>query len=343
MNDDALIKIENDLNKMTLNMESNSGFILEIQVQIVKLIREPTLVLSVTDTILHKLSTNLQNVDDESERAWLKNQTSLTIQNFIFVMHAYLVYETEKNKEKGKKLLSDAVSMLGESIGKTLEYEIKKTSPSSILSKTIEIVASTSTGMYGKAIEVGAIFSMKLFEAMTDGGDQSFLSKIIDCFGNNVGDKKKNFFIMVEKAMFKIGRNKHLIGKNILLSEMLYNYADLIEEHKLEIQSEKRNSRIMKALLGVYLLAFPFLILFVLFAIALAVFFAYSYFWGSMEVFKSSLLYIGGVFVALPATYVIFIVLSVMYMSIRNFNKARRIKNVSKHIREIALELTPGA
>jgi len=217
MSDESLVKIEDEIRNVVSIANPFIGRILDAQIQVIRFIREPMMMLSITDIMMQNLDMSLRLVSTQEERKWLKEQTSITIQHFLFLMHASLVFEINGNKDEFWLLLKEGGQLIGGAIADVLSY-----------------IGSGD----GRKL---AMDIRERLERAIDESKPSFWSRLMELIPNRekLKRKKNNFMLMLEKTLFKIGRRKNLFGKSIALSETIYDYIDPIVEHKKELAREE--------------------------------------------------------------------------------------------------------
>jgi hypothetical protein len=315
MNLEKLQMVENQISAIKSEIEPNLAYLISSQLEIIKFIQSPTLMTTIFDNILLNLHNILKNESIESEQEWIKQQSSLIIQNFIFVMHYSLLVRIKEKKKEGDLLLKDLGYQIGESINKTLKK-------SANINNLINDAASSGGNLPAM---LALNFSTSITEALTDGGHNSTLNKAISYFIENKSFEKEKFlfFNMVHQTIQKLERNYLLFGKQIIIYEMLFNYANHIELYSKETALKKKE----KGFLGSI---FQFLvkgIFLIIFSISLIIYTIYAAYTDSL---MNEFLYI-----------LIGVGLIIAYQFLAKMIENNKIKKVPNQIKKVAKLFNP--
>jgi GTP cyclohydrolase II len=315
MNLEKLQMVENQISAIKSEIEPNLAYLISSQLEIIKFIQSPTLMTTIFDNILLNLHNILKNESIESEQEWIKQQSSLIIQNFIFVMHYSLLVRIKEKKKEGDLLLKDLGCQIGESINKTLKK-------SANINNLINDAASSGGNLPAM---LALNFSTSITEALTDGGHNSTLNKAISYFIENKSFEKEKFlfFNMVHQTIQKLERNYLLFGKQIIIYEMLFNYANHIELYSKETALKKKE----KGFLGSI---FQFLvkgIFLIIFSISLIIYTIYAAYTDSL---MNEFLYI-----------LIGVGLIIAYQFLAKMIENNKIKKVPNQIKKVAKLFNP--
>ncbi len=228
--DSVLVEIETQLTVVADEATPMVNSLLQAQLKVLHFVREPDLVGAPVDLMFEKLYISLDHASSESERKWLRQQTSLTLHSFLFFVQAMFVFERKETRSEGKRLLREGAGLLAESMTQSIQH-----------------------GFSEKIVIPGAIaadFAQNLVKAVTQESDESsFLSRIANFFSAllNDNDRHGKYIVKTTEIFNKIDRNQKLLGKSIALSEMLHErisevcgFLRQIEEKKKEVAAEGR-------------------------------------------------------------------------------------------------------
>ena len=315
MNLEKLQMVENQISAIKSEIEPNLAYLISSQLEIIKFIQSPTLMTTIFDNILLNLHNILKNESIESEQEWIKQQSSLIIQNFIFVMHYSLLVRIKEKKKEGDLLLKDLGYQIGESINKTLKK-------SANINNLINDAASSGGNLPAM---LALNFSTSITEALTDGGHNSTLNKAISYFIENKSFEKEKFlfFNMVHQTIQKLERNYLLFGKQIIIYEMLFNYANHIELYSKETALKKKEKGFLGSIFQ-FLVKGIFLIIFSISLIISTIYAAYT------DSLMNEFLYI-----------LIGVGLIIAYQFLAKMIENNKIKKVPNQIKKVAKLFNP--
>ncbi|MEI6493438.1 MAG: hypothetical protein WCO94_12885 [Verrucomicrobiota bacterium] len=202
--DSVLVEIETQMTVVADEATPMVNSLLQAQLKVLHFVREPELVGAPVDLMFEKLYISLDHAASESERKWLRQQTSLTLHSFLFFVQAMFVFERKETRNEGRRLLKEGAGMLAESMTQSIQH-----------------------GFSGKNALPGIAedFAQNLVKAVTQESDQaSFLSRIANWFSALLNDDNRylEYIGSTSCILNKIERNQKLLGKSIALSEMLH-------------------------------------------------------------------------------------------------------------------------
>lgn len=221
MNTDKLIQVEQEIYALVPPDKPIIANIITAQLQILKFLRDPMMMLSITDVILQNLETSLRSAQGPDQRKWLQEQSAMVIQNYLVMIHAGVKHQIRQNESEAKRLLNDGARMLADSIFRTLSQ------------------SSGNNTHHSRASDAANRLLLAVTEE--DENASSFFSRLINWLyrKEKAEQMKKEFMRMAEQILEKISRRKKLIGRSAVISEMFHNYIREIHEYKCRAAGNK--------------------------------------------------------------------------------------------------------
>jgi len=200
-----------EMNENSLNLEKRYSYLILAQLDVLKGIENPTMLLGVMDLMLAKVELAIANCSSECEILNIRINISMIIQSFIFLVRARVEYERQKNTEEGRKLLLSAAD---------------------IAANNIQSIASAANPSGERLAIIIRQFADSILKR--DADSQSFFNKIVNFFYSKAGQKEleSNFITLLDKTFEKLGRRHAIIGRSSVISEMIHQYKDMLIDAK---------------------------------------------------------------------------------------------------------------
>ena len=197
---------------------------LQSQLQVLKYVQSPTMMLMAVDNIMHCLYKALNAAEDEITKENLKETFSTLIQSFIFAVEAKLRYEIDSAREESIQLLAEAGDLLMSSV--------------------------TSTAMMVVPVAAGQKICHvlpKMVNVFAQNAEQkSFIGRLIMVKGKKamMEEKKAEFDKTLNYIFEELDNYSALVGPSIQLHGMLKRYADGLIERYAIVQYESVKNQI---------------------------------------------------------------------------------------------------
>lgn len=195
---------------------------LQSQLQVLKYVQSPSMMLMAVDNIMHCLYKALKSAEDEITKENLKETFSTLIQSFIFAVEAKLRYEIDSAREESIQLLAEAGDLL----------------MSSVTSTAMMVVPVAAGQKVSRAIP-------KMVNVFAQNAEQkSFIGRLIMVKGKKamMEEKKAEFDKTLNYIFEELDNYSALVGPSIQLHGMLKRYADgLIERYAIAQYESVKN------------------------------------------------------------------------------------------------------
>ncbi|MDD2986100.1 hypothetical protein [Flavobacterium sp.] len=251
----------------TLSKET-SGVIqkaLRAQLAVIQLIQKPILVRTCIDTVFENLHQGIEEATNDSEIKLMRQQSALLVQSTLFFFQATILKNKKENKEEGKELFRIAtqnVASFSVQISETVAKGMLIGGTASAASLALEVGIPLIKNYFENKKEI----EKNLPEEKKEMFHKRFVNFVYGYFENS--KEEEEYLKLLDSVFDKFERNKMLLGKSILLSELIMNnYQDIINfklktdidfliKKQKEIESIKNN-----IFRGWYLLIYPFILL----------------------------------------------------------------------------------
>lgn len=197
---------------------------LQSQLQVLKYVQSPSMMLMVIDNIMLCLHKALKSAEDETTKENLKETFTTLIQSFIFAIEAKLRYEIDSAREESIQLLAEAGDLL----------------MSSVTSTAMMVVPVAAGQKVGNALP-------KMVNVFAQNAEQkSFLGRLIMVKGKKalIEEKKAEFDKTLNYIFEELDNYSALVGPSIQLYGMLKRYADGLVERYAMTQYESVKNQI---------------------------------------------------------------------------------------------------
>lgn len=218
----------------TVNQYSNdlSGMFrhaLKAQLAVLDYIQKPILINTCIDTVLENLHYSLEIAVTEAEEKMVRRQSALLIQSLLFTVHATILQKNKETRDEGIKLFKIATENIA-----TFSADIALTIGTMGGSKKAAIV-STSMNV------VADFLNKKSLENEQEVKKNSFINRIVDYFTISFENKENEnqYYALLDNVFEKIARSKGLLGKSIILSELIRNHSDQIIDYALKVEYDQ--------------------------------------------------------------------------------------------------------
>lgn len=250
----------------TLSKET-SGVIqkaLRAQLAVIQLIQKPILVRTCIDTVFENLYQGIEEATREEEIKLMRQQSALLVQSTLFFFQATILKKKTEFKEEGKELFRIATQNVSSFSG-----EILLASATGGLSTGRTIAFEAGTTLIKNYFDNKKTTENNLPEDKKETFLKRFINFVYGYFENN--DEEEQYLRLLDSVFEKFERNKILLGKSILLSELIMNNYQEIIDYKLRddlLLSEKKEKEISSIktnfFSGWYLLIYPIIFITIL-------------------------------------------------------------------------------
>lgn len=191
------------------------------QMMVIKYVQSPSLIDTTFDSLIYSLKKSLKAAESKDMALRIQEQFSLMIQNYVFFLDARLQYSLDEHKREGQQLLREAGDMLATSVVKAAE------------------LAAT-----GNISEIGNVIVQNVFQPSSP-TEKSFFSKIVNWFidEDNTSTQKNEFYQTLISLFDKMSRYQKVIGKSMLIAEMIKRYSPAIAQNACADEIEDVRAR----------------------------------------------------------------------------------------------------
>ena len=211
---DSVDTLNGYLNSLQSDASPAVMMALQSQIQVLKYVQSPTMMLMAVDNLMHCLYNALKAAEDKLQVDTLRENFASLLQSFIFVTEARLRYEIDSSRDEAVRLLADAGDMLVSSVRATAML-------------AVPIAAGVKMG--NAMPKIANVLSSK-------NEQRSFLGLLILAKGKKaiIEEKKAEFDKTLNYIFDTLDNYAELIGPSILLHGMLKRYADgLVERYSI--------------------------------------------------------------------------------------------------------------
>ena len=181
--------------------------VVQSQIQVLGLVDSPTMSGMMIDNLVQCLDSSLKQSSSEEQKAGIRDAFIRTIQNYVFLSEAKLKYAVDKNKDEAKQLLTQAGSMISDTI-------------SSVTSMAVPELGSVAVGNILGSVSKQEGFFQRL-------GSWIGSKKIIETKTKEFNQTIKGFFETLDKY-------PNLFGRSIVLNGMLTKYRHVLVDARTE-------------------------------------------------------------------------------------------------------------
>jgi hypothetical protein len=230
-----IVTEENDGKKLLAGM-------LKAQLEVIQSIKNPTLCNSAFDLLIETLNIAEMELIDEKELRQVQTRVSLMINSIVFFLDAYLCYMEDKHSKEGQELLKKGCNALATTANELIQE--------------VSISNLPNIALRGGPVLVVA---EKLFKNIVKEG---FITKVLDFIfkGERLEKHRNDHYTFLDSAIEKLKRHKNILGKSVILSELVHNQKDKLAEHFNPLPIEPRYKSIILiptlSILGVIILMF---------------------------------------------------------------------------------------
>ena len=211
---DSVDTLNGYLNSLQSGVSPAVMMALQSQMQVLKYVQSPTMMLVVVDNLMHCLYSALKAAENKQQKETLRESFASLLQSFIFVSEARLRYEIDSNRDEAIRLLADAGDMLVSSVKSTA---------------MLAVPVAAGVKMGNAMPKIANVLSSK-------NEQRSFLGLLILAKGKKaiIEEKKAEFDKTLNYIFDTLDNYAELIGPSILLHGMLKRYADgLVERYSI--------------------------------------------------------------------------------------------------------------
>lgn len=204
---------------------------IKAHLSILKIIDNPRLIEPCIDNILENLHQGIEMASTEDEIKFLRSQCSNILQTILLYVHAKLLMSKASHKERGLELIK---------MGDQQYFDCFVTLSSGIALGTGIAPPSEHLRLLGK----GKDFLQSNFLKKSENTNESF--KIFEFIKGykTFKDFENEFYLTLDNIFEKLFRYRDLLGKSIILSELIRNHHKDMILHFTKAQ--KRNATISK-------------------------------------------------------------------------------------------------
>jgi len=227
---------------------------LRAQLAVVQLIQKPILVRTCIDTVFENLHQGIEEASSEAEIKLMRKQSALLVQSTLFFVQATILKKKKESNEEGKDL-----------------FRIATQNVASFSGEILLTVATNGTSLVPVGLELFKNYfdnKKEIEDSLPEEKKVQFHKRFVNyVYGFFENSKEEEDYLKLLDSVFeKFERNKTLLGKSILLSELIMNNYQEIIDYKLRdeiillVKKEKELSEIKTSLFsGWYLLIYPFI------------------------------------------------------------------------------------
>jgi hypothetical protein len=194
-------KLQDSLDIVSLKGDNGAALahVFRAQLQVIQVLKDPRLCNSAFDLLLESLNEVSQTASTET-MVEMQRKTVLMVNSMLFFMEAYVIYKEHQLSRDAEDLLNKASDMLAQT-------------------------ATESLAGFG-AVIVGPVLVKNI---ITSG----FLGKVVGVIAAFFsGDKlRREYYDFLIKSFEKMERNRELLGKSLLLSELIHNKKEELAEY----------------------------------------------------------------------------------------------------------------
>ena len=209
---DSVDTLNGYLNSLQSDASPAVMMALQSQIQVLKYVQSPTMMLMAVDNLMHCLYNALKAAEDKLQVDTLRENFASLLQSFIFVTEARLRYEIDSSRDEAVRLLADAGDMLVSSVRATAML-------------AVPIAAGVKMGNAMPRI-------VNMFASQN--AQRSFFGNLIMAKGKKaiIEEKRAEFDKTLNYIFDTLDDYAELVGPSILLHGMLKRYADgLVERY----------------------------------------------------------------------------------------------------------------
>lgn len=216
------------LNRYLQSLQADASpcvmMVLQSQLQVLKYVQSPTMMLMAVDNIMLCLHKALKSAEDEITKENLKETFSTLIQSFIFAVEAKLRYEIDSAREESIQLLAEAGDLLMSSV-----------------TSTAMMVVPVAAGQ-----KIGHVLPKMVNVFAQNAEQKSFIGRLIMVKGKKamMEEKKAEFDKTLNYIFEELDNYSALVGPSIQLHGMLKRYADGLIERYAIVQYESVKNQI---------------------------------------------------------------------------------------------------
>lgn len=211
---DSVDTLNGYLNSLQSDASPAVMMALQSQIQVLKYVQSPTMMLMAVDNLMHCLYNALKAAEDKLQVDTLRENFASLLQSFIFVTEARLRYEIDSSRDEAVRLLADAGDMLVSSVRATAML-------------AVPIAAGVKMGNAMPRI-------VNMFASQN--AQRSFFGNLIMAKGKKaiIEEKRAEFDKTLNYIFDTLDDYAELVGPSILLHGMLKRYADgLVERYSV--------------------------------------------------------------------------------------------------------------
>ena len=234
---------------------------LRAQLAVVQLLQKPILVRTCIDTVFENLYQGIEEASSEAEIKLMRNQSALLVQSTLFFVQATILKKKNESKEEGKDLFRIATQNVASFSGDILKVYIEgQIGEVTTLKSRIE----SGFSVFNNYLENKKQIDKNLPDEAKEMFHKRFANFVFGFFENS--KEEEDYLKLLDSVFEKFERNKVLLGKSILLSELIMNNYQEIIDYKLRddlllIVKKEKDLTVIKPTLfnGWYLLIYPFI------------------------------------------------------------------------------------
>lgn len=205
----SIEELENFLENLQSSSSPSWQSALEAQLQVLSYANSSELVGTTLDSLFKSIKNAKKYAKDEFERNQIMERGSIFIQNFVFFMHAKLIYAVDQNRKEGKELQKKAAKVL------------------------LKSVASAATAASGGPQVVAIQFGSSLVDEIVE---SDLFNRFIDYFNKKSENaRKESEFLKSMTSLFdKLDRHFDTIGNCDVIAGLLRNYAIKVASNQIK-------------------------------------------------------------------------------------------------------------
>lgn len=221
------------INNLSLYLESFDSDNLSIkqliksQLVVLRYVNSPTLTDTVLSNVIFCLKDSLRYIDTEYDKRTMQEKYSLVITSYVFMMEARLQSEIKIFNEDARDLFKEGALLLADSIADVIKAQ------------TGQVNDSIKDSIYDTII--------------SNTRNRSFVGRVIDHIfkKKELKKKKDNFYKTLYYCFKTLGRHQAIIGKSMLISDLVRRYIEAINEHYMGRINENNVGRLIITLIAI--------------------------------------------------------------------------------------------
>ena len=204
---ESVAELESYLENLRTQATPSWQSALDAQLQVLSYVNSPELIGTTLDSLFASIKKAKTAAKDDIEKELIMERGAIFIQNFVFFLHAKLIYAVDQNRKQGEELQKKAAKILMKSV--------------------TSAVGGAAGGPQAAAIQ----FSNAFIEEITS---DDVINRFILYFNKKAENarKKNQFFESLTLLYDKLERHYATVGKCDVIAGLIRNYAEKLANHQ---------------------------------------------------------------------------------------------------------------